>query len=125
MNCARNSTARSRWRSLGVTVAAVVATATLTLGVPALANPGQGTPASPAPPATQPWVGTWGTSPHLSFNPSFKDVTLRLIVHTSTGGDALRVRLANTFGSQPLTIGAADVGLQQQGAQLVANSSRP
>jgi lysophospholipase L1-like esterase len=71
------------------------------------------------------WDGSWGTSPHLSFNPSFTDITLRMIVHTSDGGDAVRVRLANTFGSQPLMIGAATVGLQQQGAQLVTGSIRP
>jgi lysophospholipase L1-like esterase len=125
MNPSRQHTARSRLRHLCGIVAAVVATATVTLGLPALAHQSQDAPASPAPTQTAHWVGTWGTSPHLSFNPSFNDVTLRMIVHTSAPGDAVRVRLANTFGSQPLSIGAATIGLQGEGAQLVPGSIRP
>jgi lysophospholipase L1-like esterase len=38
-------------------------------------------------------------------------VTLREIVHTSSGGDVFRVELTNQLGALPLKIGAANVGL--------------
>ena len=41
--------------------------------------------------------------------------TLRQIVHTSIGGDRVRVVLSNAFGTAPLEIGAADIALREQG----------
>lgn len=49
--------------------------------------------------------------------------TLREIVHTSVGGSALRLRIANTYGTEPLTFDAVDVGLQKNGPQLVHGSN--
>ncbi|MEU8215628.1 SGNH/GDSL hydrolase family protein [Micromonospora taraxaci] len=48
----------------------------------------------------------------------------RLVVHTSVGGDALRIRLTNAFGEHPVTFGSAYAGLQRQGAELVRGSNR-
>ena len=72
------------------------------------------------------WITTWGTSltapiPHSA---SFNNQTLRLIAHTTLGGDQVRIRIANTFGTRPLVIGAASIALQESGAALVASSSR-
>jgi lysophospholipase L1-like esterase len=75
-------------------------------------------------------VGTWSASPQLAgpfpvpFATGFSDQTLREIVHTSIGGSAVRLRLANTFGTAPLTIDASAVGLQASGASLVPGSNR-
>src|SRR5436190_13562019 len=68
------------------------------------------------------WVGTWATAvvarpqgppvpgpPVLNFNRQ----TLRQIVHTSLGGDRVRVVLSNVFGTAPLAVGAANVALRQ------------
>src|SRR5207244_444011 len=41
----------------------------------------------------------------------YNNQTLRAIVHTSVGGDEIRVRIANTFGTGPLAIGAAHVAV--------------
>ena len=60
------------------------------------------------------WSGTWGTGPAGSGGPApqFEDQTLRQIVHTSAGGERVRLRISNTFGSSPLLIGSAHVALR-------------
>lgn len=58
------------------------------------------------------WVGAWATSPTTvpaSDTTSFEDQTLRQVAHLSVGGDTVRVRLSNEFGTQPLVIGEAHV----------------
>jgi lysophospholipase L1-like esterase len=61
------------------------------------------------------WVGTWAASPYdgdpWHTTPTLVDSTLREIVHTSLAGKALRVRLTNEFGTEPLRIDAATVAL--------------
>ena len=61
------------------------------------------------------WVGTWAASPVAGANPDGKivasDTTLREIVHVSLGGSPVRVILSNEFGTDPLTIGAAQIAL--------------
>lgn len=61
-----------------------------------------------------------GTQSPLHFN----EQTLRQIVHISLGGSRLRVVLANTFGTVPLTIGAAQVALRDKDAAIVPRSNR-
>jgi lysophospholipase L1-like esterase len=41
----------------------------------------------------------------------YNNQTIREIVHTSIGGNQVRVRIANTFGSAPLVIGAAHIAV--------------
>jgi lysophospholipase L1-like esterase len=75
-------------------------------------------------------VGTWSASPQLAgafpvpFGTGFSDQTIREVVHTSIGGEGLRVRLSNAFGQAPLTIDAATVGVQRNGASLAPDSNR-
>jgi len=61
------------------------------------------------------WVGSWATSPFDGDRwhavPTLVDSTLREIVHTSLGGNAVRVRLTNEFGSEPLRVDAATIGV--------------
>src|SRR5271166_2923654 len=71
----------------------------------------------------QHWVGTWGTSPEAGTT-SFSNQTLRLIVHTSLGGDDVRVRLSNAYGTASLVIGAAHIALRSTGAQIIPGSDR-
>ena len=54
----------------------------------------------------------------------FKDQTLRQVARVSVGGARVRVVLANTFGTQPLRIGAAQVALRDKGAAITAGSNR-
>jgi lysophospholipase L1-like esterase len=88
---------------------------------------GQGHPA---------WVGTWAASPMdgtvNAFNSStcpagsgqFSNETVRNIVYTSVGGDRVRIRLSNAFGTAPLTIGDASVAVAETGAETVPGTMR-
>src|SRR2546421_7774754 len=71
------------------------------------------------------WVVSWAASPTMAGTfpdlacPSgsgLHDQTVRDILSTSVGGTRVRVRLANTFGGQPLRIGRATVALVEAGA---------
>ena len=47
------------------------------------------------------WIGTWATAAQASIPAAlqtYNNQTLRLIVHTSTGGSKVRIRISNTFG---------------------------
>ncbi len=76
------------------------------------------------------WVATWGAAPQPPTPDSraalgFGDETLRQIVFSSVGGTIVRIRLSNAYGSQPLGIAGAGIGVQRAGASLVAGSDRP
>jgi lysophospholipase L1-like esterase len=75
------------------------------------------------------WVATWGTSPVAPLpanttNTGFTNQTVRLIVHTSLGGNEVRVRLSNAFGTESLAIGAAHVALHSMNAGIVSGTDR-
>jgi len=74
--------------------------------------------------ANQHWVGTWSTSPVSEDAQTFVNQTLRQIVHISIGGDWLRVRFSNRFGTVPLVIDAASIGVQDEEAAVVPGSLR-
>jgi lysophospholipase L1-like esterase len=61
------------------------------------------------------WVGSWAAAGFAQTNPlanpDFGNATLRQIVHVSMGGEAVRLRFTNEFGTEPLTIGAVHVAL--------------
>lgn len=63
------------------------------------------------------WVGAWAAAPLApdaknSLAPEdYPNATLRQVVRLSIGGDKLRVRLSNAFGTQPLTLKAAHVAV--------------
>lgn len=79
------------------------------------------------------WVGTWGASPAPQLATEaeirtaklqFENQTLREIVHTSIGGNMVRVRLSNAYGKHTVDIGAAHIALSAKGAQITAGSDR-
>jgi hypothetical protein len=73
------------------------------------------------------WVRTWGASPQapgasvVAVGP-FADVTLRQVVRISGGGRRVRIRFTNEYGTAPLTIGAAHVGLAAPGGGIQPGS---
>ena len=86
------------------------------------------------------WVGTWATAT-VARDPqpegdalaggranqtalNFNNQTLRQIVRTSTGGSRVRVALSNTFGTAPLSVGAASIARRDMGAAIVVGSAR-
>lgn len=94
-------------------------------------------------PAGQKWVATWAASvhgPYPSGNPSAQpdmkfafpdpaegavDQSLRLIVRPDLWGERFRIRLANTFGTQPVTFDAIYVGVSSSAGNIVKSTNRP
>ena len=92
----------------------------------ALALPGQHVSAQDW--TTEHWTGTWGAAPAgpppaASFQ-TFTDQTLRLIVHTSIGGNRVRIRVSNEFGATPLRIGAAHIAVRGAGSDIAPGTDR-
>jgi lysophospholipase L1-like esterase len=106
---------RSLFRSVaGLLLATGVA---LTLAQPAFAQAGGGAH----------WVGTWGAAPGVASGASafhFDKQTVRMIVHASTGGARVRVRLSNELGTAPISIGAAHIALRARENEIAAGSDR-
>ncbi|MET7858220.1 SGNH/GDSL hydrolase family protein [Streptomyces sp. NPDC005318] len=68
-------------------------------------------------------VVTWGAGMQETTGP-VAGQTVRNIVHTSVGGDNLRVSLSNVAGNAPVTFDGVTVGVQADGANLVEGSNR-
>ena len=94
-------------------------------------------------PGGQKWAATWAASvhgPYPSGNPSAQpdlkfvfpvpaegavDQSFRLIVKPDLWGNRFRIRLANTFGSQPVTFDAIYLGVSAAGGNIVKGTNRP
>jgi len=70
------------------------------------------------------WVGTWTAAPAPAEGVAFSNHTLRMIPRVSIGGRTLRVRISNAYGTRPLAIGAACVGIRSVGPAVVPGSNR-
>lgn len=83
------------------------------------------TTASGAAPRRADWIATWASAQQVpgkdnEIPPTFAaDVTVRQVVHLSTGGTTLRVRFSNLFGTAPLVIDAAHVALGSPGSPTI------
>ena len=89
---------------------------------------------APRSPAGGDWLAAWGSAqleqPPAAGAVPLRDVSLRQIVRTTVAGPALRVRLSNLFGREPLVLDTASVGLVQPGTEggkplLQGGSLRP
>jgi lysophospholipase L1-like esterase len=72
-----------------------------------------------------PWVTAWATSQQALGDARITDATIRMIARVTIPGDAVRIRLDNAYGSEPVTIARAYVGQRVRGALLAAGSNRP
>jgi lysophospholipase L1-like esterase len=73
------------------------------------------------------WIGTWAAAPQPprpGTPQSFRNQSLRLIVHTSAGGTKVRIKISNTYGGQPLVIGAAHIARRSGEAEIDPGSDR-
>jgi lysophospholipase L1-like esterase len=71
------------------------------------------------------WVGTWATAPAPSeAGMGFNNHTVRMHPRLSIGGDTVRVRVSNAYGSGKLEIGAAYIGMRDKGPAMVPGSER-
>ena len=80
-----------------------------------------------AKPGSKKWVGTWASSPLLDAKAKNAEellaagtqsgATLREVIHVSMGGDMIRVRFSNLYGTSPLVIGAVEIAQTRQGSR--------
>src|SRR5260370_40771030 len=86
------------------------------------------------------WVATWATAPvniptnfvpegflrpaFVNFHFTLKNETARAVVHTTIGGDCVRVHISNSFGTAPLVIGSAPAALRESDTTLTARTDR-
>jgi lysophospholipase L1-like esterase len=79
----------------------------------------------------QTWVATWGASqqipePQNSLPPDdLRDATLRQVFHLSVGGTALRVHLANDFGTEALHFTSVHIARPASPSNAQPNTSAP
>jgi lysophospholipase L1-like esterase len=73
------------------------------------------------------WIGTWAAAPQPSIPgslESFRNQSLRLVVHTSAGGTTVRIKISNTYSDQPLLIGGAHIARRAAAADIDPSSDR-
>ncbi len=117
---------RRKFRTLMVCVTALFVAAELASAFP-------GSTASMIAPGTdadrhaKQWVGTWATSAQ-PFVPAslqtYRNQSLRLIVHTSVGGPKVRIKISNIYGDGPLLIGGVHIARRTTGAEIDPPSDR-
>src|SRR6185436_17565488 len=56
------------------------------------------------------WFTAWSTSQQALGDTRISNATVRMIARVTISGDAVRIRLDNAFGAEPVTIGHAYVG---------------
>ena len=88
-----------------------------------------------AKPDTKKWVGTWASSPlldghaknaeELLISGTQSGATLREVVHVSIGGETVRVRFSNLYGTGPLVIGAVEIAPPSRGRRSLRAPQRP
>ncbi|MFD0460129.1 hypothetical protein ACFQ2H_38500 [Streptomyces violaceoruber] len=100
---ARAPLARGVATALALTLASsVLAASTSTAAAPA-GTERDGRPGGNA------WFTSWAASQQNVAPTPLRDQSMRMITHLSQGGDAVRIRVQNTFGDSPLTVDAATV----------------
>lgn len=78
------------------------------------------------------WIGSWGASPlppspgggPFPATPAFENQTVRQLVRLSAGGEQLRLRLTNEYGTRPVAIGAARVAVADGETSIHARTLR-
>ncbi len=77
------------------------------------------------------WMSAWTTAlyapnsmPGIAVEPTINDKTIRMIVRPSIGGQRMRVRFSNEFGTAPMTIASARIALTEEGSKIRMETDR-
>jgi lysophospholipase L1-like esterase len=70
------------------------------------------------------WVTAWGTSQQSLGMTAISNATVRMIARITASGQAVRIRLDNTFGTMPLSVGKISIAPRIQGAAVAAGGNR-
>ncbi len=71
------------------------------------------------------WVTAWSTSQQGAAQAAVNNASLRLIARVTLPGDAVRIRLDNTFGKTPVTFSHVTVAPRVRGAEVAGQLLRP
>jgi len=55
----------------------------------------------------------------------FENQTIRMVIRPTVGGERVRIRLSNAFGTSALKIGSAHIALSSQEAKVIPETDRP
>src|ERR1700742_12206 len=87
-----------------------------------------------AKPEAKKWVGVWASAPLLDAHVKNAEellaagtqsgATLREVIHVSMGGDTVRVRFSNLYGTSPLVIGAVEIAQTLKGVAIVPGTNK-
>lgn len=76
-----------------------------------------------AAPAGQTWTGTWASPTESQYNfesgANYQNMTFRTSLKLTVNGSAVRIRLDNSMGAKPLTIGHATVAMNSNTPSVV------
>ena len=86
--------------------------------------PGSGIIALEQRPPSARWIAAWGSSQQTLGTTTITDATVRMIARVTVSGEAVRIRLDNTYGTTPLAIGKAYVGWRMAGASIAPGSNQ-
>jgi len=75
-------------------------------------------------PAGDRWVTAWGSSLQGPAAKPLTNATVRMIARVTIPGNALRIRIDNSFGKAPLRIARSFIGLRTSGAAVAKGSQR-
>lgn len=75
------------------------------------------------------WVGAWTASMQAPFEggfsrQGFEDQTIRMIIRPHIDGRRMRIRISNTFGTEPLSIEEVHVALSKDGPEIIPETDK-
>ncbi|CAL9580414.1 hypothetical protein SUDANB145_05013 [Streptomyces sp. enrichment culture] len=118
--------------ALTLTTAATLVSGTTASGttvsgttVPGTTAKATGDTATPQRSGARAWFTSWSSSQHNLAPTTLTDQTVRMVTHLSQGGDAVRIRVQNTFGTTPLTVDAATAALTDGKSAATQGRPRP
>lgn len=76
------------------------------------------------------WIGTWDPSQQLVEprnmppQPGLSQNTLRQVVYVTLGGDSLRMRFSNKFGTTPITLNEVHIAVSADSSAIIPNTDK-
>jgi lysophospholipase L1-like esterase len=71
------------------------------------------------------WVAAWGASQQSQGEMKVTNATVRMIARVTLSGDALRIRLDNTFGKAPVTFSKVTIAPRTRGPAVAVGLIKP
>ena len=117
----------SRARQAVVALLAAVSLPLVSFAAPAHAAqaPSPQVDASSTAAADDGWYTSWAQSQQRISTKTFTNMSMRIVTHLTQGGDKVRIRLQNEFGTGAVLLDRTAVAISTGGAGIVAGTNRP